>query len=191
MKSVVIHNRKTLSEEKYKLQSVACSFISRSGRRIQKIAEVYERPSASTILLYDPGNKTILLTEQFRPPAFLNGGEESLMETCAGLIDKNEDPEDTIIREVKEELGYAVTEVKKLFALYSSPGGNTELIYYFTGQYQKNGKTSGGGNTNEGEDITAVEWTYEEARTHLSKNRIRDAKTMILLQYALLNGIFV
>lgn len=191
MKNIAILSVKTLSEATYPLEEVACSFTSAAGDPLKKKVEIYKRPSAAAVLLYDPENRTVLLTEQVRIPAFLNGGEETLTEACAGLIDPEEDPEDTIVREVKEELGLSVSEVKKLFELYSSPGGNTELIHYFLAKYSARQKhPEAGGNTGEGEDIVPVELSYEQALKELNNGGTRDAKTFILLQYAALNGIF-
>ncbi len=73
----------------------------------------------------------MVLIRQFRVATWVNGNESGqLIETCAGLLD-NDEPEVCIRKEAIEETGYEVGEVRKLFELYMSPGGVTELIHFF------------------------------------------------------------
>ncbi|WP_163535984.1 NUDIX domain-containing protein, partial [Klebsiella pneumoniae] len=71
--------------------------------------------------LYDRARRTVILTRQFRYPAFVNGCSELLIEAPAGLLD-NSSPEVRIRREAEEETGYRVQHVRKVFEAFMSPG---------------------------------------------------------------------
>lgn len=93
---------------------------------------MYDRGNGATILLYNAEKKTVVLIRQFRVATWVNGNESGqLIETCAGLLD-NDEPEACIRKEAIEETGYEVGEVRKLFELYMSPGGVTELIHFLS-----------------------------------------------------------
>jgi nudix-type nucleoside diphosphatase (YffH/AdpP family) len=149
--------------------------------------ETYDRGNGATILLYDPQRRTVLLTRQFRYPAFVNGHDDLLIETPAGLLD-DASPEDRIRAEVEEETGYRVCNVRQVFDAFMSPGSVTERLHFFVGAYSGADRVSeGGGNAEEGEDIERLEPTIEEALEMIADGCIRDGKTIMLLQYAALH----
>jgi 8-oxo-dGTP pyrophosphatase MutT (NUDIX family) len=92
-------------------------------------------------------------------------------------------------REILEETGYAVASVEKVAEVYTSPGAVTEKLYLYLAAYNPGLKReSGGGVASESEDIQILEWSYAEVLEALKKGAIRDAKTLILLQHALIFG---
>jgi GDP-mannose pyrophosphatase NudK len=141
-------------------------------------------------LLYNKAQKTVILTRQFRMPTYINGNETGLLiETCAGLLDKD-DPEACIKRETEEETGYKISCVRKVFEAYMSPGSVTELIYFFVAEYHSSMKVSdGGGLAHENENIEVMELPFFTALDMISSGEIRDGKTIMLLQYALLHEL--
>lgn len=147
--------------------------------------EVYFRPDAVAVLLVDAKAQTFLLARQFRLPAFLNGSEKGyLVETCAGLIDEAETPEQAARREVEEELGYPISGLEKIGGIYTSAGGITEFVHLFIADYHaKSDHTQGGGKASEGEDIELVTLSFSDARGQVKSGAIRDAKTLLLLQH--------
>ena len=155
------------------------------GKSKELKAEVYFRPDATAVLLYNTDQQKFLLTRQFRLASFLNGNTTGyLTETCAGLIDEGETPEQTAIREVSEELGYEINNIKKIGAVYTSAGGVTEYIHLFIAAYNSEKKAGqGGGLPEEGEEIEAVELSFSDAREMLKQGKINDAKTVMLLQH--------
>lgn len=152
--------------------------------------EAYDRGNGAAILLYNISQRTVILIRQFRMPAYLNGDKTGLLiEACAGLLDQDH-PEDAIIRETEEETGYRVTNIKKIFEAYMSPGSVTEVLYFFIAEYSAGMKvTEGGGVAHEHEDIEVLEIDFNKALQMIESGEIKDAKTIMLLQYLRLNNI--
>ncbi|MBD0417412.1 NUDIX domain-containing protein [Oryzicola mucosus] len=177
----------TLSNDWYVLKKTTFSYLRSDGSWQRQSRETYDRGNGATILLYDPHRRTVLLTRQFRYPAFVNGHDDLLIETPAGLLD-DASPEDRIRAEVEEETGYRVTNVRQVFDAFMSPGSVTERLHFFVGSYSFADQVSeGGGNAEEGEDIERLEPTIEEALGMIRDGHIRDGKTIMLLQYAALH----
>jgi GDP-mannose pyrophosphatase NudK len=174
-----------LSSNWYTLKKITFDYLQKDGAWKTQSREVYDRGNGATILLYNKQNSTVILTRQFRVPTFINGNESGLLiEACAGLLDED-NPEDCIRRETEEETGYKVSDVKKIFEAYMSPGSVTELIYFFVAEYSKEMKVhQGGGLKDDGEDIEVMEITLENAMEMITSGEIKDGKTIMLLQYA-------
>jgi len=188
--NIKIKQTDLLSDNWYLLNRVTFDY-QRSDNTIQtQIREVYDRGNGAAILLYNTIQKTVILTRQFRLPSYLNGNETGMMiEVCAGLLDKDH-PEQCIIRETEEETGYRLTKVHKVFESYMSPGAVTEILYCFVGQYNESMKVSnGGGIEHEQEEIEVLELPFDEAYSMIATLEIKDAKTIMLLQYAKLNNL--
>ena len=152
--------------------------------------ETYDRGNGATILLFNREQKSVLLTRQFRFPAFVNGCEDGmLIEACAGLLEKD-DPESAIRRETEEETGYRLGPVTKLFAAYMSPGSVTEKVHFFAAPYTPaQRKSAGGGVVDHGEEIELVELGLDQALQMIESGEIQDGKTIMLLQHAKLKGL--
>jgi GDP-mannose pyrophosphatase NudK len=185
---VNIIKREILSDNWYTLRKLTYTYVDKDGSEQTVSREAYDRGNGATILLYNVEVKTVILTRQFRLPTFINGNETGmLIEACAGLLD-NEHPEDCIKRETEEETGYKVTAVKKIFEAYMSPGSVTEIVHFFIAAYTKIMKTGeGGGVKEERENIEVLEINMDEAYHMISTGEIRDAKTIMLLQYMKIN----
>lgn len=152
--------------------------------------EIYDSGDGATVLLYNPDEKKIILTKQFRLAAYLQGHHDGyILETCAGMLDELS-PEQAIVKEIYEETGIAVKEIKYLFSAYATPGAHKEKISYFTAPYSEKDKVhTGGGLDEEHEDIEVIELTYKEVATLYGQNKIEDQKTLVLIQYAMIEGI--
>ncbi len=191
MAEVKLKNTEILSDAHYLLKKVSFDLKKKDGTWETQEREVYDHGNAATALLYNKAQRTIILTRQFRVPTYLNGNPTGmLLETCAGLLEEGEDPDETIIREIKEETGYAIDAVQKIYEAYTSAGSLTELLYLYTAEYRKEQKVStGGGLPDEGEEIKIVELDFDEALQLMDRGGIKDAKTILLLQYARLKQI--
>jgi GDP-mannose pyrophosphatase NudK len=191
MATINITRRETIPGTKYPLQTISFQKPDLEEKLHDQINEVYFRPDAVAVLLTDPKAKKFLLARQFRLPTFLNGSEKGyLVETCAGLIDEGETPEQAARREVAEETGYPVTELEKIGGVYTSAGGITEFVHLFTAVYDQAAKhKKGGGKAGEGEAIELMDMSFDEAREKVKDGAIRDAKTLLLLQHYLLHKV--
>lgn len=186
---VKILEKTVLSDNWYKLYKYTYALTNKHGQELIQSREAYDRGNGATILLYNASQHTVILTSQFRLPTLVNGNESGmLIEACAGLLDLDE-PEECIRRETEEETGYRVQQVRKIFDLYMSPGSVTEILYFFVGAYTRDQKVHEGGGVDEDENIEVLELDFNKAYDMIASGEIRDAKTIILLQYAKLNGL--
>ena len=177
-----------LSDNWYTLKKVTYEYAKKDGTINVQSREAYDRGNGATILLYNKASNNVILTRQFRLPTFINGNKSGFMiEACAGLLDKD-NPEDCIKRETEEETGYKVTEVRKIFEAYMSPGSVTEILHFFVAEYSQQMKVNeGGGAEHEEENIEVLELNFDQALGMIAAGEIKDAKTIMLLQYVRLN----
>jgi GDP-mannose pyrophosphatase NudK len=190
IKDIRITKTEVLSDNWYVLRKVTYEYTKKDGTVQSQSREAYDRGNGATILLYNTAQQTVILTRQFRLPTYVNGNPTGMMtEACAGLLDKD-NPEDCIRRETEEETGYKINDVRKVFEAYMSPGSVTEILYFFVAEYSKDMKVSdGGGVDGEEENIEVLELGIDAAMQMVSTGEIKDAKTIMLLQYVKLNGI--
>ena len=190
LNKIKILQNEILSDNWYTLRKITYEYLQSNGTWQTHSREAYDRGNAATILLYNKEQKTVILTKQFRMPTFINGNPGGmLVEACAGLLDKD-NPEDCIRRETEEETGYKITDVRKIFEVYMSPGSVTELLHFFIAEYTESMKLhEGGGIEHEEENIEVLEIPFQQAMEMIESNEIKDGKTIILLQYVKLHGI--
>lgn len=187
---VKILSTEILSDNWYTLRKLTYEYEKKDGTRLTQTREAYDRGNGAVILLYNKEQRSVILTRQFRLPTFINGNESGMMiEACAGLLDKD-NPEDCIRRETEEETGYKVSDVRKVFEAYMSPGSVTEILYFFIAEYSKEMKVSdGGGVEHEEENIEVLEMNIDDALGMVDHGEIKDAKTIMLLQYVRLHAV--
>ncbi|PHQ29775.1 NUDIX domain-containing protein [Leeuwenhoekiella nanhaiensis] len=181
-------NVSILSDNWYTLKKVDFEYLNNQNVWEKQSREAYDRGNGAVVLLYNTDKKSVILTRQFRMPTYLNKNPDGMMiEACAGLLDEN-DPKTAIIKEIEEETGYRITEVEKVFESYMSPGSVTEILHFFIATYSKDQKFSkGGGSEDETENIEVLEYDFQEALRLFKTGEIKDAKTIMLLQYAQIN----
>lgn len=182
--------KEELSDNWYTLNKFTFEYQKENGAWEQQEREAYDRGNGAAILLYNEVKKTVVLTKQFRMPTFVNGNEDGMMiEACAGLLD-GDNPEDCIRKEVEEETGYEIKDVRKVMECYMSPGSVTEILYFFVGAYEDRMKVGeGGGAEDETENIEVLEYPFTTALEMIVSGEIKDAKTIMLLQYAQLHSL--
>ena len=177
-----------LSDDWYVLRKVTFDFQRRDGVWQRQSRETYDRGNGATILLRERNTGNVLLTRQFRMPAFVNGHDGMLIESPGGLLD-DATPEERIRVEVEEETGYRVHHVEKIFEAFMSPGSVTEKLYFYIGDYDGSMRVSaGGGVEDEGEEIETIEVPLQTAMQMIERGEIMDGKTIMLLQYAALKA---
>ncbi|PZM16945.1 NUDIX domain-containing protein [Rhizobium tubonense] len=184
---VEIVSEKTLADQWTRLSTFDINYTDSEGETHRLKREIYHRTPAATILLYDPNRETVVLVRQFRLPVYLEGYAAWLAETPAGLLD-GEHPEEAIRREAMEETGYRVRDVRPLFKLFMSPGAVTEIVHFFAAIVDTSDRVApGGGLEEEHEDIEVIVLPLTNAMAMIKSGEIFDAKTIILLQWAMLN----
>ncbi|WP_460799018.1 NUDIX domain-containing protein [Microbacterium sp. GXF0217] len=181
---VVVRDVELISDGWHVLRRTTLDYRRRDGSRSTLQRETYDRGDGATILLYDEQRATVLLTRQFRYPAYVNDHPDGmLIEAAAGLLD-DDDPVTAIRREVAEELGVEVGPVAHVFTAYMSPGSVTEKVHFYAAPYSPGDRIGdGGGVASEGEDIEVVELSLDEALAMIRDGRIVDGKTIMLLQW--------
>lgn len=172
------------------LNEITFEIKTRDGRWEKQVRESYDTGDGATVLLYNKTTGKVILTRQFRLPTYLNGNPGGLLtEACAGLLDQDS-PEECVIKEAREETGYSISNPEKVFEAYMSPGSVTEIMHFFIAEYTKDQKVGeGGGLEEEQEDIEVVELDFREAWNRVETGKLKDAKTIMLLQHLRLTNI--
>jgi GDP-mannose pyrophosphatase NudK len=187
---VRIIEERLLSDDWYILKKTTFAYRCRDGRWQTQSRETYDRGNGAALLLFNVERSTVVLTRQFRFPAYVNGCPDGLLiEACAGLLD-GEDPTTCIRREAEEETGFAVRSPRKILEAYMSPGSVTEKLHFFVAEYDMHDQVSaGGGDIAEGEDIEVMEILLSDALQMIAIGAIQDGKTIMLLQHAAIVGL--
>jgi nudix-type nucleoside diphosphatase (YffH/AdpP family) len=187
---VRILEQRVLAHDWYLLRKTTFEHRRRDGRLQVVSRETYDRGNGVALLLFNAARGTVILTRQFRFPAWVNGCADGLLiEACAGQLDGN-DPIAAMQREAIEETGYDVQSPRKVFEAYMSPGSVTEKLHFFVAAVDDaDRRHAGGGEAGEGEDIEVLELPLAEALAMIARGEIQDGKTIMLLQHAALVGL--
>ncbi len=181
-----INDEKVVFNDHYKMVKAEVTYDTFDGNEITTKRLAFERGDSVAILLIEKETQSILLTNQFRYPGCKNK-DSWILEIPAGSLEGNENPEDCVIREVLEELGYQINNPKQISTFYTSPGASTERIFLFFSEVSPKDKIEkGGGLDDENEDIQMVKIPLSEIQSKISE--LKDAKTIIALQWYLLQN---
>lgn len=125
-------------------------------------------------------NRDIILVKQFRKAM-----ERDMIELPAGKIERDENPKDTIIRELEEETGYRASKVNLLGEFHPSVGYTSETLYIYLAEQLTKGNT----NFDTDEDIEILIVPLSQAVDWVVQGKITDGKSMagILLANHILN----
>ena len=188
---VIVDDVDLLAAGWHVLRATTFRYRGDDGEWVTQKRETYDRGNGATVLLYDPARRTVLLTRQFRYPVYVNDHPDGmLIETAAGLLD-DDDPVTAIRREAEEETGVRVDDVQHVFDVYMSPGSVTERLHFFAAAYDGSARVGDrGGLVEEGEEIEILEHHIDDALRMIRDGSIQDAKTIMLLQWAVLDGPF-
>lgn len=183
---VRVKDVRLLSDNWYTLKTTTFEWQRSDGRWQECKRETYDRGNGAVLLLYNRARRSVVLTRQFRYPAFVNGHDALLIEAPAGLLD-DATPEECIRAEAEQEVGFRVRAPHKVFDAFMSPGSVTERLHFFVAEYDPEDRIgSGGGLEAEGEDIEVMELPLDDALAMVASGEIRDGKTIMLLQHAAL-----
>lgn len=149
--------------------------------------EVFVRHAAAVALLVDPARECVVMIEQFRAPAMGLVATPWLLELVAGLIDKDESPEEVVRREAIEEAGCRVLALYPIARYLASPGGSDEFVHLYVGRVASEGVGGIHGLPGEHEDIRVRLVPFDDVQRLLDAGHINNAATLIALQWLLLN----
>ena len=148
---------------------------------------VVVRQHAAAVLLYNPQRETVVMVEQMRVGAIDSSESPWLLEPVAGLIELDDTPEETAIRESVEEAGCEVLELIPMLPYLVSSGICTELCYTFCGRIKESQSGSLHGLEEESEDIKVHEIPVNEAFSLLAEGKIIAVSAVVSLQWLQLN----
>lgn len=188
---IVVRDVELTSRGWHVLRRTTLDHRRRDGRWETLQRETYDRGNGAVVLPYDTDRGRVLLTRQFRYPAYVNDHPDGmLVEAAAGLLDAG-DPAEAVRRESAEELGVVLGPLTHILDAYMSPGSVTERLHLFAAPYTPADRIgAGGGLEEEGEDIEVLELPFAQALAMTRDGRITDGKTIMLLQWAALDGPF-
>lgn len=149
--------------------------------------EVLRRGAAVAVMLYDPDRDTVLLIEQFRIGAYVNGRPPWAMEIVAGMVEPGEEPADVARRETREEAGCEVLDLVPVYDYLVSPGCMDETVTLFCGRIDSDGLGGHHGLSEEGEDIRVVVKPFDDAWAELNRGGLDNSITVIGMLWLKLN----
>ena len=148
-----------------------------------------ERGDGVAAVVHDPESGSVVLVEQFRPSTY-EKGPGWLLELPAGVVEAGDDMLATMQRELVDEIGYRVDNLRHINTFYLSPGGTSERIHLYYARVAAHHATDpGGGLVEEGEDIRIVTVPLTEVFPMIEAGVIADAKTIIGLQWLRLHPL--
>lgn len=151
------------------------------------VRENFYRGDSVAALIYDTAYKLVLLVRQFRYPVYsVEPDEARFLELVAGTCKPDEDPVNTLLREMREEvhIDAGSENVNHLYSFFVSPGGTSERIFLYAVETDLSSYAFGsGGLDEEHEDIDIVLLSFRDIFLDFSAGRIKDAKTIIALQW--------
>jgi len=184
-----ILKEEVIFENKFKIKKATIEHELFNSNTIKVDRLCFERGDSVAILLYEKDTDSLLFTNQFRYPT-IKGSNGWLLELTAGSIETGDDPIERVKKEVEEEIGYKVNDIAFINSFFVSPGGTSERIFLYYAEVNSSDKVfEGGGLKFEKEDIQLVKIKTKDVFQKLSNNQFQDGKTIIGLQWFLLNKI--
>lgn len=182
--NVIIKNIDCIFDDFFKIDRATLQFEKFNGQMSPELTRLnFNRGDSVGVLLYLPATNAVILTRQFRYPAyFANPQQGWLWEIAAGMLEAGENPAVTAKREVLEEVGFTVDRLEFISEFFLSPGGSSEKIHLFYSEVAiENQTSSGGGILREGEDIRVESIPLPTALEMVASGEICDAKTIMAL----------
>jgi len=142
--------------------------------------EYLEHRGGAAILAVDEDGLTYLV-RQFRYPY-----KEVIYEIPAGKLEIGEDPDETAIRELKEEAGLECLELVKYGTLYPSPGYTNENLHIYLAKSFKKAEM----HLDYDEFLNVYKIPFKDVLKMVIQGEIKDAKTCFaVIRYAYDNKI--
>lgn len=181
-----IEQRDALYRGFYRMDKLTISHQRFAGGEQTIQREVMDRHDAVCVLLVDLPREEVVLVEQFRIGA-INTANPWLLEVVAGLIDKDEQPDEVARREAAEEAGVELGRLHPISHYLPSPGGSNESVYLYIAEVDATMASGVHGLDEEGEDIRVVRLPLAHAFAACRDGTINNAAALIALQWLQLN----
>ena len=185
MRKVSIQQKRYVLDDFFKVEEAYLRFEQFDGKMSPLVRRLnLERGDSVAVLVFNQNTEKLILVSQFRYPTYQNQDGWTI-EAIAGMVDPGEKPEETIRRELQEEIGLKIDTFHHITTFYPSPGGSSERIYLYysevSGEQAKYKET--GGLLSHGEDVKAIEMTLEDALARINSGEIADAKTIVAIYW--------
>lgn len=122
---------------------------------------------AAVVAITDEGK--VVMVKQFR-----KAPERDVLEIPAGKIEKGEDPELTVKRELREETGYTAKKVRLMTEFLPSVGYTAETLYLYLATGLEPGETE----FDPQEALDIIEYPLDDVVQMILEGKIRDGKTI-------------
>lgn len=167
-----------------RLENIRLRYQRFDGKMSQELQlETLLRGESVTVLPYDPKTDTVILIRQFRIGAYLTEGEGWCLEIVAGHC-SDADIQANARREVLEETGWTVIELRPIVTYYTCPNLSTERIHLFLGIVDSNTPTdAGGGLLDENEDIQVLPMPFSQAMALAAAGKFNTAPSLLAMQW--------
>ena len=139
--------------------------------------EIVDHQKGVGIIAYD-GEDKLWMVSQYRKAV-----DQVMLEIPAGLIEANETPIEAARRELQEGVGFYPQTCDFLFTMHSSPGFTNDKLSFFLAKDLKKSKLD----LDEDENLEAKSYPIDELYNKVLNGEITDAKTIIAIQYAVMN----
>jgi nudix-type nucleoside diphosphatase (YffH/AdpP family) len=161
------------------------------GVRRRHKREVVDHGAAAAVLVIDRERGVGLLVRQWRAGLLATDAPDAyLLETCAGIIDPGESPQEAARREAEEELGLKVRELRSLGSMMPSAGALTERVHLFVAEATAADRANaGGGLAHEGESLEVVEVPLPELFAMARDGALEDSKTLVIVQRLIIEAL--
>ncbi|WP_108126767.1 NUDIX domain-containing protein [Saccharospirillum mangrovi] len=170
----------------YKMDRLTLTHQTFNGGELTIQRELMDRHDAVCVLLVDLALNEVVLVEQFRVGA-IKTPNPWLLEVVAGLIDKDETPDEVARREAIEEAGVELGRLHPISHYLPSPGGSNESVYLYVAEADASTAAGVHGLDDEGEDIRVHRVPFDDAFAACRDGRINNAAALIALQWLQLN----
>lgn len=138
-----------------------------NGRRAYR--EIVRHHGAVCVLLRAPDGRLVFV-RQFRKPI-----EAIMLEVVAGIREPGEDPDTCAAREIREETGFASVRLRRLGAIFPTPGYVDEQItcYYAEAEGARVER-----DLDEDERLDVVFLAEEDFAARVGRGEVSDGKTL-------------
>jgi len=156
--------------------------ITNGSQKVEVVREVHDHGNGAAVLPYDAARRTALLVRQVRLPVHVAGGEGLILEAAAGVIDpEDESPMAAARREGREELGYALHDLRHVSTFYPIPGLVTEQMHCFLARYTPADRIEGDTGADDDEVLDVEEWPLKALWEAYETGKLVDGKAIVCL----------